>query len=143
MIRAVTLIAVLVAGPALAEDDLVCPEGSERQEAPSKNPEGEVIPGTETFCLDADGKRHGPVRYWYQSGERLATGTNDHGLATGQWTHYHKNGERLAEGMMEADKPAGLWRKWDSDGKKQSETHFKDGNRHGLDIRWHHQAIQV
>lgn len=64
----------------------VCPTGTEQFGAGP--PEGDML-----WCVDGNGKNHGPFKTWYASGQIESEGTYANGVRVGTWRYWSASGE--------------------------------------------------
>lgn len=64
-----------------------------------------------------DGQRHGEFAWWHPNGNRKLIGQYENGARIGSWTWWHENGLKAAEGTYRDDQPIGDWLAWDESGE--------------------------
>lgn len=82
--------------------------------------------------LDAMGKKQGPWKEYYESGEIMAKGNYKNGNRVGQWLFYHKNGKIEQEGSFTSKGiPDGEWKYYYETGQVLKEETFMNGENDG------------
>lgn len=81
---------------------------------------------------DAFGKKQGPWKEYYESGELLASGNYKNGLRTGEWTFYHRNGKTEQKGFFgPKESPDGEWTYYYESGNLLKKELYVDGELDG------------
>lgn len=68
-----------------------------------------------------DGKRHGEFAWWHDNGHRKSIASYDQGQRVGKWIWWHENGIKAAEGVFKDDKAIGQWTAWNDVGEITSQ----------------------
>jgi antitoxin component YwqK of YwqJK toxin-antitoxin module len=68
-----------------------------------------------------DGQRHGEFAWWHDNGHRKLVAKYEDGQRVGKWIWWHENGIKAAEGSYVADLPIGQWTAWNDVGKITSQ----------------------
>lgn len=115
-------------GGDLASDALPsCPPGTE--------PHGGAPPhGYHLFCLDADGKRHGPFLQWDDAGRMRLRGHFEHGRRDGHWVQWQLSGEKSSESDYRDDLLHGVEMNWYPNGQLWTRREFRAGKPHGVTV---------
>jgi antitoxin component YwqK of YwqJK toxin-antitoxin module len=64
-----------------------------------------------------DGLRHGEFAWWHANGNRKLICNYQNGQRVGKWVWWHENGIKAAEGSYVDDLPAGEWLAWNEQGE--------------------------
>ena len=76
--------------------------------------------------FDAEGKRQGEWKYYYETGTLWSLGSYDHGLKTGRKEVYWPDGKLRYEGYFTNDQKSGHWIFYKEDGSVLDERDFGD-----------------
>ncbi|MBL8891683.1 MAG: hypothetical protein JNL67_17010 [Planctomycetaceae bacterium] len=68
-----------------------------------------------------DGKRHGEFAWWHDNGHRKLIASYDQGQRIGKWIWWHENGIKAAEGSFKDDAAIGQWTAWNDVGEITSQ----------------------
>ena len=107
-------------------------------------PEGEVSAAkiyskgkvTGDGVVDAEGRRQGPWKEFYETGELRSEGSYKKGKREGEWVFYYRDGKEEQRGSYNKGNPDGDW-KWTYDnGQTWREEVFYDGLEEGLAIEY-------
>jgi hypothetical protein len=112
--------------PALA---IACPTGTTFA--------GEGPPaGRSAWCVDADGRQHGPAREWFDDGTVRTEGAYVHGAMDGQWRSYYAATHAADAGKVvrseksyRAGAPTGTWTTYFADGEPSTVLVHEGGDR--------------
>ncbi len=63
-----------------------------------------------------NGAKHGEFAWWHPNGNRKLVCQFEDGQRTGRWIWWHENGIKAAQGSFEEDLPIGEWLAWDLQG---------------------------
>jgi antitoxin component YwqK of YwqJK toxin-antitoxin module len=86
--------------------------------------------------VDAEGRRQGPWKEFYETGELRSEGKYKDGGREGDWVFYYRDGKEEQRGAYHKGKPDGDW-KWIYDnGQIWREEIFYDGLEEGLAIEY-------
>lgn len=89
------------------------------------------------ICYNAEGKRHGVDRVWYEDGTLAHEGNGKDGKLHGVQRLWRRDGTLLSEINYKDGKFHGVHRAWwYEDGTLKSEYNYKDGGFHGVQRRW-------
>jgi antitoxin component YwqK of YwqJK toxin-antitoxin module len=64
-----------------------------------------------------DGQRHGEFAWWHANGHRKMMATYDKGQQVGKWIWWHENGIKAAEGSYANNQAIGQWTAWNEAGE--------------------------
>jgi len=64
-----------------------------------------------------EGQPHGDFAWWHPNGQRKLICTYEAGKRVGKWIWWHENGIKAAEGTYRDDRPAGTWMAWNEVGE--------------------------
>lgn len=64
-----------------------------------------------------DGQPHGDFAWWHPNGNRKLICTYEAGQRVGKWIWWHENGIKAAEGSYQKDRPIGAWMAWNEIGE--------------------------
>lgn len=161
--QALSLILLLVAGLALAAPaPAAAPEGeSQRMKYTERDRQGRVtrvytgfptangqvvLDGVEVFygpdgqrqrgAQYRHGRKDGPCKTWYPSGQVAEEGAYANDRKDGLWTRYSETGQKLSEGRYERDVKQGVFRSWYPDGKPKLLVTYANDRRSGPATRW-------
>ncbi|MCB2197334.1 MAG: hypothetical protein KQH79_15850 [Bacteroidetes bacterium] len=127
------------------DNDNLIFQGSYRKEIPIGvhryfNKDGKV---TESKTYNVNGKliaegivllnglEDGNWTYYYQNGNKRATGSYNYGKKTRQWTYYYPNGKVQQKGSYTNGKLSGIWRWYYDTGELLKEEYYIYGNLDG------------
>ncbi len=68
-----------------------------------------------------DGQQHGEFAWWHDNGHRKLVAKFENGERVGKWIWWHENGIKAAEGTYAADLPIGQWTAWNNVGEITSQ----------------------
>jgi len=88
---------------------IACPSGTSLAGA---GPPG----GSSAWCIDDDGRQHGPTREWFDDGSVRTEGAYEHGATTGQWRSYYSGAVVRSEKSYRVGTPVGTWTTYFADG---------------------------
>ena len=78
--------------------------------------------------IDGAGKKQGPWKEYYETGELMASGTYRNNERTGNWTFYHKNGKVEQKGSYtNKGIPDGEWNYYYESGNLLRKEYYSDG----------------
>lgn len=91
------------------------------------------------WCIDAEGRKHGPERQWFSFPSANSLGRNGiqaersyfHGARTGCWQSFFPNGHLEQIDCFEDDRPHGQLRRFFDDGSIQLDANFVRGGIDG------------
>jgi antitoxin component YwqK of YwqJK toxin-antitoxin module len=86
--------------------------------------------------VDAEGRRQGPWKEFYDSGELRSEGSYKKGLREGEWVFYYKDGKEEQRGTYFKGKPDGDWKWTYNNGQTWREESFIEGLEEGLAIEY-------
>jgi len=86
--------------------------------------------------VDAEGKRQGPWKEFYEPGELRSEGKYKDGLREGEWKFYYKDGKEEQRGAYRRGKPDGEWKWTHPKGITWREETFYDGLEEGMAIEY-------
>lgn len=109
---------------------LSCPE----QTRPSRTQDAELI---EHFCVDTDGRKHGPWLQLSIDGVKRRSGHFEHGEQSGLWSVYDEGGALHLQGELVGGKRQGVWTYYHLNGSKRSESTYVAGIREGAFVSWY------
>ena len=84
-----------------------------------------------------EGRAHGPVVGWRESGRPEGVGFSKNGEPHGGFRSWHENGQRSAEGRWVNGRATGPLTTWHASGTRASTGHWVDGVQDGLVTHWH------
>lgn len=86
--------------------------------------------------VDAEGRRQGPWKEFYDTGELRSEGKYKDGQREGDWLFYYRDGKEEQRGSYHRGKPDGNW-KWSfANGQTWREEVFYDGLEEGVAIEY-------
>ena len=83
-----------------------------------------------------DGKRNGPVTYFYSNGNTRETGVFLNDEKTSQWLGWDEAGNKIAEAFYKEGKKDGTWMIWDANGTKRYEMYYSMDKKVGKWSMW-------
>ncbi|MCF8465151.1 MAG: hypothetical protein K9G41_09935 [Flavobacteriales bacterium] len=86
--------------------------------------------------VDAEGRRQGPWKEFYETGELRSEGKYKDGMREGDWLFYYRDGKEEQRGTYHKGKPDGDWKWTYSNGQTWREEVFYDGLEEGLAIEY-------
>lgn len=86
--------------------------------------------------VDAEGKRQGPWKEFFETGELKSEGKYKDGKRVGPWKHYHANGKIEQTGSYVDGQPDGEWKWYFSDGALRREETYYLGKEDGTSIEY-------
>ncbi len=86
--------------------------------------------------VDAEGRRQGPWKEFYQTGELRSEGNYKKGLREGDWIFYYRDGKEEQRGGYYRGKPEGDWKWTYNNGQTWREESFIEGLEEGLAIEY-------
>ncbi len=86
--------------------------------------------------VDDQGRRQGPWKEFYQTGELRAEGAYKKGVREGEWVFYYKDEKEEQRGSYFKGKPDGDWKWTYNNGITWREESFIDGLEEGLAIEY-------
>ncbi|MBI1287212.1 MAG: hypothetical protein GC178_06495 [Flavobacteriales bacterium] len=86
--------------------------------------------------VDEAGRRQGPWKEFYETGELRSEGKYKDGLREGDWVFYYKDGKEEQRGSYHRGKPDGEWKWTFANGQTWREEVFYDGLEEGLAIEY-------
>ena len=84
-----------------------------------------------------DGKRDGPLTYWYSNKQKESEWTYKDGNWDGLKTSWYRNGQKKDEATYKDGNKDGLQMFWYPNGQKKEEGTYKDGKMDGLSTGWY------
>lgn len=90
--------------------------------------------------IDEQGRRKGPWKDFYTSGETRATGTYQNNLKTGTWTYTLRSGRVEQKGRFERGRYRGTWDWFYPSGKKWREESYFNGREDGMFVEYDEQG---
>lgn len=125
---ATAMLASWVAGPARAQDSIVCPPGTTLGESTRPSPREQWCerPGTNPKVLD------GPFASWHPDGAVHVRGEYRDGKPTGTWKSWHPTGAQSGEVAFVDGKPTGMLLGWYTNGQASFVGGFRDGTAIGM-----------
>lgn len=73
-----------------------------------------------------EGMKEGPFAWWHPNGNRKLLGSYEQGERSGRWIWWHENGIKAAEVTFENDQPVSDFLTWDENGVQTSPDEFMD-----------------
>lgn len=86
--------------------------------------------------VDAEGRRQGPWKEYYETGELRSQGKYKDGGREGEWIFYYQNGKEEQRGTYHKGKPDGNWKWTYPNGQTWREEVFYDGLEEGMAIEY-------
>lgn len=86
--------------------------------------------------VDAEGRRQGPWKEYYDTGELRSEGNYKKGLRDGDWVFYYRDGKEEQRGGYYKGKPEGDWKWTYNNGQTWREESFIEGYEEGLAIEY-------
>ena len=86
--------------------------------------------------VDAEGRRQGPWKEFYDSGVLKSAGNYKNGTRQGSWIFYYENGKEEQKGDYHNGKPDGNWKWTYANGQTWRTEVFYDGLEEGLAIEY-------
>ncbi len=86
--------------------------------------------------LDSIGRRIGPWKVYYASGELKAEGEYTNGLKQGPWQYYFQNGKSEQKGSYKDDLPTGQWKWFYVDGAIHRDEMYRKGLEDGHAVEY-------
>lgn len=86
--------------------------------------------------VDAEGRRQGPWKEFYEQGELKNEGNYKNGLREGGWVFYYRNGKEEQQGAYRKGKPDGDWKWTYRNGQTWRAEVFYDGLEEGNAIEY-------
>ena len=86
--------------------------------------------------VDAEGRRQGPWKEFYETGELRSEGKYKKGLRDGDWIFYYRDGKEEQRGGYYRGKPEGDWKWTYNNGQTWREESFIEGFEEGLAIEY-------
>ncbi|MFM1874358.1 MAG: hypothetical protein RL266_95 [Bacteroidota bacterium] len=86
--------------------------------------------------VDAEGKRQGPWKEYYETGELRSEGRYKNGLREADWVFYYKDGKEEQRGSYVKGRPDGDWKWTHNNGQVWREEVFFDGLEEGMAIEY-------
>lgn len=86
--------------------------------------------------VDAEGRRQGPWKEFYDTGELKSEGSYKNGLREGEWIFYYKDGKEEQRGTYYRGKPDGDWKWTYNNGQTWREESFIEGYEEGFAIEY-------
>lgn len=86
--------------------------------------------------VDAEGRRQGPWKEFYETGELRSEGSYKQGLREGDWIFYYRDGKEEQRGSYYKGKPEGDWKWTYNNGQTWREESFIDGYEEGLAVEY-------
>lgn len=86
--------------------------------------------------VDTEGRRQGPWKEFYETGELRSEGSYKNGQREGDWIFYYRDGKEEQRGSYYKGKPEGDWKWTYSNGQTWREETFIDGLEEGLAIEY-------
>lgn len=86
--------------------------------------------------VDAEGRRQGPWKEFYETGELRSQGKYKNGSREGEWVFFYENGKEEQRGTYLRGKPDGDWKWTYLNGQTWREEVFYDGLEEGLAIEY-------
>lgn len=83
-----------------------------------------------------DGKRNGPVTYYYTNGNVKETGVFLNDEKAAQWLRWDEAGNKIAEAFYKEGKKDGTWMIWDANGTKRYEMYYAMDKKVGKWSMW-------
>lgn len=83
-----------------------------------------------------DGKKNGPVTYYYSNGNVKEMGTFLNDEKTEQWLRWDEAGNKIAEAFYKEGKKDGTWMIWDANGTKRYEMYYSMDKKVGKWSMW-------
>ena len=112
-----------------------CPPGAKEQ--------GGSPPEHLTRSCHQGGKRHGPWRAWWPSGQRWRTGQFSLGKRTGRWTSWWPSGNKAYEAEYKNGLLQGPVKLWYPSGKKKLEGEYSFGRANGVFRAWKGDGTEI
>lgn len=85
--------------------------------------------GRAAWCIDADGRQHGPAREWFDDGSVRTDGAYEHGAMTGAWRSYYSGAVVRSEKSYRAGTPVGTWTTYFADGSPSTVLVHEAGDK--------------
>lgn len=86
--------------------------------------------------VDAEGRRQGPWKEFYETGELKSEGNYKNGLREGEWVFYYRDGKEEQRGSYYKGQPDGDWKWTYNNGQTWREESFIEGFEEGLAIEY-------
>lgn len=86
--------------------------------------------------VDAEGKRQGPWKEYFETGELRSEGEYKDGKRVGPWKHYHANGKIEQTGKYIDGLPDGEWKWYFASGTLRREETYYKGKEDGTSIEY-------
>lgn len=86
--------------------------------------------------VDDQGRRQGPWKEFYESGELKSEGNYKNGLREGEWVFYYRDGKEEQRGSYYKGEPDGEWKWTYNNGQTWREETFVEGFEDGLAIEY-------
>jgi len=86
--------------------------------------------------VDAEGRRQGPWKEFYDTGELRSEGNYKNGLREGDWIFYYRDGKEEQRGGYYKGKPEGDWKWTYNNGQTWREESFIEGYEEGLAVEY-------
>lgn len=86
--------------------------------------------------VDAEGRRQGPWKEYYETGELRSEGKYKNGGREGDWLFYYPNGKEEQRGTYHKGKPEGNWKWTYVNGQTWREEVFYDGLEEGMAVEY-------
>jgi antitoxin component YwqK of YwqJK toxin-antitoxin module len=86
--------------------------------------------------VDDQGRRQGPWKEFYETGELKSEGNYKNGLREGEWVFYYRDGKEEQRGSYYKGKPDGEWKWIYNNGQTWREESFIEGYEEGLAIEY-------
>lgn len=86
--------------------------------------------------VDAEGRRQGPWKEFYETGELRSEGRYKNGKRDGEWVFYYIDGKEEQRGSYFKGKPDGDWKWIYNNGQTWREEEFYEGLEEGLAIEY-------
>ena len=86
--------------------------------------------------VDAEGRRQGPWKEFYEKSELRSEGAYKNGIREGRWMFYYRDGNEEQRGEYHKGKPVGDWKWTYSSGQTWRTEGFYDGLEEGVAIEY-------
>lgn len=123
------LVAALTAG--CGNNELNCPDGTQKEQKQL------FQGGNMEYCMNDNGKAHGPAVRRYPNGAVEGRLNFVDGKASGKFQAWYENGNIAVEGVFVDDNLDGLMEVWNEKEVKITEIEFQKGKLHGKFRTWY------
>ena len=86
--------------------------------------------------IDSIGRRQGPWKLYYPTGEIRAQGAYIDGMREGDWQYFYASGKTEQKGAYKADLPTGSWKWFFASGATHREEMYRKGKEDGHAVEY-------